>query len=122
MAAVAAVLMVLMLNAGCIEARHGRPIFGGSTIPNERGTVSGIVRTTTGTQLPGRKVSAINVATGAHFDVTTSRDGGYTLEVPVGEYRLDLTLNGGETIAKQPKPTKVNPGDLDEELDFAVSR
>ena len=111
---------MLILSIGC-AARHGRPVFGGSVVPNPSGTISGIVRATTGTPLPGRKVSAVDVATEAHFDVTTAANGGYTVKVPVGEYRLELTLNGGEVIAKQPAPTKVNLGDLDEELDFAVS-
>ncbi len=117
----AAVTAVLILSIGC-AARHGRPIFGGSVVSNPSGTIAGIVRTTTGMPLPGRTVSAVSVASEAHFDATTASNGGYTIQVPVGEYRLELTLSGGEVIAKQPGPTKVNLGDVDEGLDFVIGR
>jgi hypothetical protein len=114
-------MVVLLMLGGC-AARHGRPLLGGSTIPNPTGTMSGNVRTATGTPLEGRRVSAIDMATERHYDATTSSTGGYTIKVPTGKYRLEVELRGGEVIATQPKATDVNLGDVDEALDFAIGR
>jgi hypothetical protein len=114
-------MVVLMLTAGC-AARHGRPILGGSTIAQETGTISGTVLSVTGTPLEGRRVSAIGTTTEMHYDTTTSKDGGYTVKVPVGRYRLEVELRGGDQLAKQPPETNVNRGDLDAQMDFVVGR
>ena len=117
----AAMAVLLMLSGGC-AARHGRPLIGGSTIPNPTGTISGNVTSTTGTPLEGRRVSAINMANETHYDATTARDGGYTMKVPPGRYRLEVELRGGDQLAKQPEQTNVTAGDVDEELNFVVGR
>src|SRR5258705_2800401 len=77
----AAMVVLLTLSSGC-AARHGRPIIGGSTIPNPTGTISGTVTTTGGTPLEGRRVSAIDMATEQHYDVTTSNNGGEHANMP----------------------------------------
>jgi hypothetical protein len=113
--------MAVLLTGGC-AARHGRPIFGGSTTPEMSGTVSGNVRSATGTPLSGRRVSAINMATETHYDATTAAGGGYTIKVPAGKYRLEVELGGGEVIGTQPRQVDVNVGDLDAQLDFVIGR
>ena len=113
--------VLLMLGSGC-GARHGRPILGGSTVPEQSGTVSGVVRTSTGSPIGGRRVSAINMATEEHYDATTSDSGGYTVKVPAGKYRLEVQLLGGDVIATQPSQTDVHIGDLDAQLDFVIGR
>ena len=117
----AAMVVLVMLSAGC-AARHGRPILGGSTVPNPTGTISGNVRSSTGTPLEGRRVSAIDVSTEVHYDATTSKSGGYTIKVPPGRYRLEVELRGGDQLARQPEQTNVTIGDVDEELDFVIGR
>jgi hypothetical protein len=117
----AAMLVLFMLSSGC-GARHGRPLIGGSTVPNPTGTISGSVTTSTGTPLEGRRVSAIDMATEAHFDATTSSGGGYTIKVPPGRYRLEVELRGGDQLAQQPDQTNVNSGDVDEKMNFVVGR
>lgn len=117
----AAMVVLLMLSSGC-AARHGRPLIGGSTVPNPTGTISGSVATSTGTPLEGRRVSAIDMATEAHFDVTTSSGGGYTIKVPPGRYRLEVELRGGDQLARQPDQINVNSGDVDEKMNFVVGR
>jgi len=112
---------LVMLSSGC-AARHGRPIIGGSTVPNPTGTISGTVTSSTGTPLEGRRVSAINMATEARFDATTSGNGGYTVKVPPGRYRLEVELRGGDQLAQQPEQTNVNVGDVDERMNFVVGR
>ena len=116
-----AALLVLMLSSGC-GARHGRPILGGSVVPNPTGTISGTVSNTTGTPLEGRRVSAIDMATEKRYDVTTAKNGGYTLKVPPGRYRLEVELTGGDQLAQQPEQTNVNIGDVDERMDFVIGR
>ena len=117
----AATVLMVMLSSGC-AARHGRPIIGGSVVPNPTGTISGTVTTTTGTALEGRRVTAIDMATEKHYDATTSNDGGYTIKVPPGRYRLEVELRGGDQLAKQPEQTNVNIGDVDERMDFVIGR
>jgi hypothetical protein len=117
----AAMVVLLTLSSGC-AARHGRPLIGGSTVPNPTGTLSGNVTSTAGTPLEGRRVSAIDMATETHYDATTSKGGGYTIKVPPGRYRLEVELRGGDQLAKQPEQTNVNAGDVDETLNFVVGR
>ena len=71
------------------------------------------------TQRP--KVTAIEVTTGARYDTTTAINGGYTIKVPVGVYRLELELRSGETIEKAPAETRVNKSDLDAGRNFVVT-
>lgn len=117
----AAVVVVAMLSAGC-GARHGRPILGGTTVPNPTGTLSGTVTSSTGTPLEGRRVSAIDMATEAHYDATTGSNGGYTIKVPPGRFRLEVELRGGDQLAVQPEQRNVNAGDVDANLNFVVGR
>ncbi len=85
------------------------------------GTIAGIVKTSDASvAVPGRRVSAIEVKTAARVDATTGADGGYTVQVPIGTYRLELELKGSEVLAKQPAQTHVNNGDLDPGRDFVI--
>ena len=114
-------VVLLMLSGGC-AARHGRPIVGGSVVPNPTGTISGTVRSNTGTPFEGRRVTAINMATEAHFDTMTEKNGGYTVKVPPGRYRIEVELRGGDQVASQPDPFNVNVGDLDEQMNVVIGR
>ena len=111
----ALLLFSLLAAAAC----HPGPIL----TPKEGvgGTVAGIVSTTAKAAVPDRKVTAVNVTTGARFDATTGPNGGYTIMVPDGTYRLELELRPGETIAKQPSETKINKSDLDPHRDFTIA-
>ena len=66
-------------------------------------------------------MTAVNVATGTRYDATTGINGGYTIKVPEGTYRLEVELHEGEAIAKQPDQTHVNNSDLDAGRDFVVT-
>jgi hypothetical protein len=112
-------VVLLMLSGGC-AARHGRPLIGGTVVPNPTGTISGRVESSTGTPVEGRRVSAIDMATEAHYDATTANNGGYTIKVPPGRYRLEVALRGGEQLAQQPRQTNVDAGDVDEDLNFVI--
>ena len=117
----AIMVVLLMLGSGC-AARHGGPVLGGSTTPERTGTISGTVRAGDGSPLGGRRVSAIDMATEAHYDATTAAGGGYTIKVPAGKYRLEVELRGGDVIATQPPQTEVHISDLDAQMDFVIGR
>jgi hypothetical protein len=86
------------------------------------GTIAGRVSSGDGTTpLSARKVTAINTASGAKFEASTATNGGYTIKVPAGRYRLEVEMRGGETVSKQPDTTDVNVGDLDPDRDFVLS-
>jgi hypothetical protein len=88
--------------------------------PSVGGTIAGVVRSGANPVI-GRKVTVVNVATGARFEATTGANGGYTIKVPEGTYRIDLELQAGEAISKRPEQTQVNNSDLDAARDFEVT-
>jgi hypothetical protein len=109
----------LLLSLGC---HPSRPVLDPGPKPDVGGSISGTVTTNDGaTALGARKVSAINTATGARFDVSTTTTGGYTVRVPRGTYRLEVELHSGEALATQPDPTEVDAGDLDAGRNFVVA-
>jgi len=68
-----------------------------------------------------RRVTAIDVATGARHEASTSETGGYTIQVPEGTYRFEIELREGEALSKQPDHTHVNNSDLDASRDFVIT-
>jgi hypothetical protein len=109
----------LLLSLGC---HPSRPVLDPGPKPDVGGSISGTVTANDGaTALGARKVSAINTATGARFDVSTTTTGGYTVRVPRGTYRLEVELRSGEALATQPDPTEVDAGDLDAGRNFVVA-
>ena len=113
-------LLLSMVLAGCGATG---PAYDPGPRPDVGGSISGRVSANDGTTaLSGRKVTAVNVATGRRYDVSTSTNGGYTVRVPVGMYRLEVELRGGETITTQPEATiDIDRGDLDAARDFVIS-
>jgi hypothetical protein len=109
----------LLLSLGC---HPNRPVVDPGPKPDVGGSISGTVTASDGAvALGARKVTAINMDTGARFDVSTTTTGGYTVRVPAGTYRLEVELRGGETLATQPDATEVDPGDLDAGRNFVVA-
>ena len=115
-------VLFLVLSGGCIDMRHGRPIVGGTVVPNPTGTISGTVTSSAGTPLQGRRVTAIEMGTDMRYDATTANTGGYTIKVPLGHYRLEVELRGGEQLARQPEETHITTGDVDAQLNFVIGR
>lgn len=115
----AAVLMTIAIAACAVR---GPVLDTGSKPTGVGGTIAGIVRVAgTGQPLSGRKVTAIEVASGARYEASTAINGGYTIKVPTGKYRLEVELRQGETLTEQPAPTDINTSDLDADRDFAVT-
>ena len=104
-----------------LTACHPGPVVGGSGNPPASGTIAGIVSTDGNAPVVGRKVTVIESSTGARFDATTGANGGYTIKVPPGTYRIEVELRGGERVAKAPDVTKVDKSDLDPHRDIVIT-
>jgi hypothetical protein len=114
-------LVLLMTCLISTVACHPGPIIGAKSV-SAGGTIAGIVSTTdSAVAVPGRTVTAINVRTGSRHTATTAGNGGYTIKVPEGTYRLEIELRSGEKLTKKPDDTSVNNGDLDPGRDFTIS-
>jgi hypothetical protein len=111
-------LSAVLFSLGCGMAR---PVIDPGPKPDVGGSISGIVSADNGTTALGaRKVTAINVDTGARFDVSTSTTGGYTVRVSPGKYRLEVELRAGEVLTTDPGTTEVGVGDLDSGRNFVI--
>jgi hypothetical protein len=114
-------IVLLSLLAGAVGCHPG-PVIGGGPRRSVGGTIAGIVSATGGSvALPSRKVTAIEVTTNARYDTTTAANGGYTIQVPEGTYRLEVELRPGETLEKRPPDTRVDNSDLDAGRDFVIT-
>src|SRR5436305_8228925 len=112
-------LALALLTAAC----HPGPVVNaGAKQPSVGGTIAGMVSTPDpAVAVPGRKVTAVETTSGSRYDTTTAANGGYTIKVPEGTYRIEIELRAGEALAKQPDPTKVNNSDLDPGRDFVIT-
>jgi hypothetical protein len=85
------------------------------------GTISGTVRGPEGTSpIEGRTVDAIEVETGQRHRAVTNNAGGFTMKVPPGKYRVELTLIEGEVLVRKPGVINVNRSDVDAHADFVI--
>ena len=108
----------LMLSAGCYHS----PLTSAGAKQSVGGTIAGIVTATDrSVPLAGRKVTAVEIGNGMRYDATTGVDGGYTIQVPRGSYRLEVELHEGEAVAKQPNQTRITNSDLDPHRDFVIT-
>ena len=115
------ITMVVLLG-GVLACRHPGPAVGGTKMPEATGTIAGVVSSASpNAGLVGRKVTAIEVASNARYDVTTGADGGYTIKVPMGHYRLELELRPGETLQKRPDDVNISRSDIDSGRNFVVA-
>ena len=116
---VLAAALAVALGLAC----HPGPIVDtGPKPPDTGGTIAGIVRASgSNSPLSGRKVTVTNVATGRRYEVSTATNGGYTVQVPEGTYRIEVELRSHETLASAPEQTHVNRSDLDAGRDFAIA-
>src|SRR3954466_7870954 len=81
-------VMALLYAGGC---RRGVPVVDlGPKPPAARGTITGLVHGPGDAGLQGRVVEIVNVESGAKHTATTASNGGFTIELPKGKYRLEL--------------------------------
>ena len=115
-------LVALIVTLATLAACHGGPVIDLSPKPQQAdGTISGTVRGPEGTSaIEGRSVEVINVDSGERQHATTNNAGGFTFKVKPGNYRVELTLQDGETVIKKPDVIHVNRSDVDAHADFVV--
>ena len=113
------VLGVTLLTS--LACHPGPVVDTGAKPPDVGGTIAGIVSSDTNAALEGRKVTAIDTAGGQRYEATTGVNGGYTIKVPAGTYRLEVELKQGDRVSKQPSETKIDKGDLDAQRNFVVT-
>ena len=116
------VTVLALVCAACGVARG--PVVGGgdSKAVNVGGTISGIVRSADGgAPLAGRKVTAVSVESGQRIEATTAINGGYTMKVPLGHYRLEVELRSGEVVSEQPDEVHISTSDIDAGRNFGIA-
>jgi hypothetical protein len=116
-----AVLIAAAFAAGAGCALRGPVLDTGSKPEGVGGTIAGIVSTSAATPVSGRRVSAVDTVKGTRYEASTAVNGGYTIKVPVGRYRLEVELRDGETLAEKPADTDINPSDMDADRDFVIA-
>lgn len=116
---VAAVWCVTIVIIGCMPRD---PIISTGDKPvGVGGTIAGIVRSSGGGgALSGRKVTAVNLTTGEKIETSTAGNGGYTIKVPTGKYRLEVALQPGEVVTEQPADLQINVSDVDSSRNFVI--
>jgi hypothetical protein len=113
-------MIALLLMGGC---RRGAPVMDAGAAPGDaRGTITGIIRGPEGrSPLAGRDVQVVNTETGARHQARTGGNGGFTIQVPAGKYRIDLPLKDGETLVKRPGIVNLATGDIDSHIEFVLA-
>jgi hypothetical protein len=114
--------LAIIALLGALACHPGQAVIGGNNKLKVGGTISGSVSASeSSTALVSRKVTAINTATNAKYESTTAANGGYTIKVPAGTYRIDVELRSGETLTERPDEVRIHDGDLDARRDFVVT-
>lgn len=112
-------LLALLLTGGC---RRGVPVADLGPQPHDaRGNLTGIVRGLEGSSpVAGREVQIVNAETGARQTAQTAANGGFTIQLPAGQYRIELPLRDGETLVKRPGIVDLGEGDIDSHIEFVL--
>jgi hypothetical protein len=115
--------MTVILLAVLTACAPRGPVLGSAERPEGvGGTISGAVRAASDKSgLSGRMVTAVNIATGQRIQTSTADNGGYTMKVPVGRYRLEVELRPGESLSEQPADLEINRSDVDAQRNFFVT-
>ena len=114
---VAALVVAALAGAGC---RAGKPIM--SRTPEDQttpGTIAGIL-TMGGDPVVGRRVHAVGVTSRQRYTAVTAVNGGFSIPVPPGEYRLEVDLVGDEAVIREPGTIRINESDLDANLEVEL--
>ena len=111
--------LMFLVSVGC---RQGMPVIDPSPgIAQASVTISGTVRGREGSSsLEGRVVEVINLDTNERQRTTTSNVGGFTFKVKPGKYLVQVALQEGESIIKQPGVMTVNRSDVDAYADLTI--
>ena len=109
----------LVLVASC---NHDIPVIAVGPKPiTARGTIYGVVRGPLDAPPGERTVDVVNVATGERQPVQTSSTGAFTVELPAGRYRLDLSLRDGERLVKAPGEIRLGRGEIKSHIELVLA-
>ena len=113
-------ILALFLSGGC---RRGAQVVDlGPRAPESRGTLTGTVRAAEGTSpVVRRDLQIVNTETGARHAAQTAANGGFTIQLPIGRYRIDMPLRDGETLVKRPGIVDLGTGDVDSQIEFVIA-
>lgn len=107
----------LLATAGCGPAATLEP----TPKAAGNGTISGTVRRPEGTNpLDGRIVEVVNIESGERRRETTDRVGSFAFRVKPGKYRVELALQPGESLVRQPDVIELRHSQADIHADFVV--
>ena len=112
-------VLVLLAGAGC---RRASPVLEAGPQPGHaKVTINGTVRgPERAIAVDGRIVELVNLTTSERTRVATDEDGGYTVRVQPGDYRVELTLRDGEALVREPGVIHVNRAGGTADGDFVV--
>ena len=109
------------VTAGCAAA-HGDPLLGGEKPPEQTGTLSGVVRAeASNVPLSARRITITNLDNGETHETSTAANGGYTIKLPMGRYRVSVQLNANELVKSGPDELVINRSDVDSGRDFIIA-
>src|SRR5205085_1049316 len=75
---------------------------------SDRGTITGVVRDSTGLPVPATEVRILNEATGIPSSTVASESGNYTLAIlPIGSYTITVQHAGFKTYVRSQVPVQV---------------
>jgi hypothetical protein len=117
------VFVALAFTLGVLVAPACRPVAipPGGEFPTAEGTLAGTVRGPEGiAPPPGRQVEAVNVDTEARYATETGVTGGFSVMVPPGRYRIEVTLVPGEEVIRDPGVVAVESGGLADGKDVVL--
>ena len=112
-------LLLLMLAGGCrsSEISPDSP----RQVERVKGTISGTVRAAEGAStLADRLVEVVNLDTGERQRTTTSHAGSFSFTVKPARYRVEVALNGGESLVARPGVIDLSRRPVDSHADFVV--
>ena len=101
--------LCVISGSGC----HPRTIVVSTSSAAVGGTIAGVVTGPADRALADRTVTVVDIDTGAHFQTATGQNGGYTLRVPPGKYRLEIQLRENERTTEKDAPILVVSGGID---------
>lgn len=108
----------ILVGTGC----HPKTIVVTTTSAAIGGTIAGVVHGPADDSLGDRTVSVVNIETGERFQTTTGPNGGYSMRVPPGTYRLEVQLRKREKLSEDNPPILMSADAERKTVDVNVGR
>ena len=115
-----ALAVAVLMNVDC----HPKPAVVTTSSVAVGGTIAGVLNGPAGGTIGNRTITAINLETGQRYQTATGMNGGYSMRVPPGTYRLDVELREGEKLAREDATILLKNGDaaVDSDVDANANR